>query len=325
MARDLRGAAVVVTGASSGIGRATALRFARAGARVALAARGGAALREVEGEITALGAEALSVECDVTDEEAVEALARRAEERFGRIDVWVNDAGVYEMGRFEDLPDEVFRRVLDVNFFGVVNGARAALRRFRRQGTGTLVNVASIDGKVPAPYGSAYAASKHAVVAFSGALRQELLLDGARGVHVCTVLPATIDTPLFQHGANYTGYQVKALPPVYAPGRVARVIVDLARRPRREALVGTSAHVFAALFKVAPGLVERFFARTVHRQHLRHRHASADTPGNAFATQGPHGESGGWMRPPSRRRRAAAFGVPVALAAGALWARARAG
>jgi len=323
MGRDLRGSAVVVTGASSGIGRATALRFARDGCRLVLAARDGAALRGVAAVIEGRGGSALAVECDVSDEDAVEAVARRCEEAYGRIDVWVNNAGIYEMGRFEDLPEEVFRRVLETNFLGTVNGARAALGRFRRQASGTLIHVAALDGRLPAPYASAYAASKHAVVGFSGCLRQELLLDGLREVHVCTVLPGTIDTPLFQHGANYTGLEVKALPPVYAPDRVARAIVDLARLPRREVVVGASAHVFAALFKVAPGLVERVLARSVHRRHLRHRHAAPDSPGNAFASTGPHGETGGWRARPSWTRRAATFGLPAALAAGVLWARAR--
>ena len=215
--------------------------------------------------------------------------------------------------------------MLDVNLHGTVNGARAALARFRRQGTGVLVNVASIDGRIPAPYATAYAASKHAVLGFTGALRQELRLAGARGISVCAVLPATIDTPLFQHVANYTGVEVKAMPPVYAPEQAARAIVALAQRPRREALVGRSAHVFAALHRLAPALVEAVFARAVHRRHLRHRHAVADTPGNAFAPARPSGVSGGWRRPPSRRRSALALGIPAVAAAGLLWARARTG
>lgn len=325
MEREADGPVAVVTGASSGIGRATAVLFAREGARVALAARSVAALREVETEIARAGGRALVVECDVSDGDAVEEVARRAEEAFGRIDVWVNGAGVYEMGRFEDLPEEVFRRVLDVNFHGTVHGARAALARFRRQGRGVLVNVASIDGRLPAPYATAYAASKHAVLGFTGSLRQELRLARLRGVSVCAVLPATIDTPLFQHVANYTGVAVKAMPPVYAPEQVARAIVRLARRPRREALVGTSAHVFAALHRLAPSLVERLFALGVRRNHLRHRRAVADTPGNAFAPRGPTGVTGGWRRPPSARRRAAAVGLPAAAAAGLLWAWSRPG
>jgi hypothetical protein len=177
------------------------------------------------------------------------------------------------------------------------------------------VNVSSIDGRVAVPYTTAYAASKHAVVGFSNALRQELRLGGARDVHVCVVLPATIDTPLFQHAANFTGAQVVAMPPVYPPERVARAIVRLARRPRRETLVGTRAHLLSALWTLAPALVERVLARQVDRSHLKHRRATADTPGNAFAPAGPEAETGGWIRPARRLRRAAAIALPVAAAA----------
>jgi short-subunit dehydrogenase len=320
MARGLSGKVVVVTGASSGIGRATALRFARAGAAVVIAARGHDALAEVRRELQGLGAAALAIECDVADEDAVERLAEEAERALGPIAVWVNDAGVYAMGRFEETPPEVFRRVIETNFIGTVHGTRAALRRFARAGAGTVVNVASIDGRVATPYVAAYAASKHAVVGFSASVRQELRLAGARGVHVCVVLPATMDTPLFQHAANFTGAPVRAMPPVYSPDRVARAIVSLARTPRREVLVGTSAHVMSALWTLAPALAERLFARMTDVGHLR-RGAAPETLGNAFSPRRPAAVSGGWRRRRPWARRAVMVGVPAALIAGALWAR----
>jgi NAD(P)-dependent dehydrogenase (short-subunit alcohol dehydrogenase family) len=320
MAKRLAGKVVVLTGASSGIGRAAALRFAREGAAVCLAARSREALDTVRREVEGAGGRAAAFECDVSDEEQVERLAREAEGALGPIDVWVNDAGIFAMGRFEDTPPEVFRKVVETDFMGTVHGTRAALRRFEARGRGTVVNVASIDGRVAAPYTAAYAASKHAVVGFSAAIRQELRLEGRRSIHVCTVLPATIDTPLFQKAANFTGEQVRAMPPVYSPERAARVIVALALRPRREALVGTGAYLLSALWALAPAAAEALVARRVRRSHPRPGHAAGESDGNTFGPTRPEGATGGWRR--SRRRRLAALVLPAAaVLAGAAWLR----
>src|SRR5438874_9403287 len=152
----LRDAVVVVTGASSGIGRATALAFAKHGASVVLAARRESMLREVANQCQMFGGDAAVVPMDVTDEAAVETLGRRAIERFGRIDVWINNAGVSLFSRFEETPPDAFRRVIETNLFGYVYGARIALRRFRDQGYGLLINNASIVAEVSQPYTSAY-------------------------------------------------------------------------------------------------------------------------------------------------------------------------
>jgi short-subunit dehydrogenase len=320
MAKRLAGKVVVVTGASSGIGRAAALRFAREGAAVCLAARSREALEAVRAELEGAGGRATVVECDVSDEDQVERLASEAEAALGPLDVWVNDAGVFAMGRFEDTPPEVFRKVLETDFMGTVHGTRSALRRFQARGRGTVINVASIDGRIAAPFTAAYAASKHAVVGFSAAVRQELRLEGKRGIHLCTVLPATIDTPLFQKAANFTGEPVRATPPVYSPERAARVIVSLALRPRREALVGTSAHLMSALWALAPAAAEALLARAVRKRHLHPGRAAAESVGNTFGPTRPEAATGGWRR--SRRRRLAAIALPAAaVLAGAVWLR----
>jgi len=312
--RALADSVVVVTGASSGIGRASALAFAERGARVVVAARREEALRGLASEC----GDALAVPTDVTDEAAVQELARRAVETYGRIDVWFNNAGVYLLGRFEDTPPEAFRQVVETNFFGAVHGARAALPRFRSQGNGTLINTASILGRVAGPYLSAYSASKFAIRGLTGALRQEL--RGAGDIHACAVLPAPIDTPLFRHTANYTGRAVKPPRPVYDADQVARAVVSLAERPRKEVIVGGSGRMLAVQQRLSLRLGE--WGSAVYIEADTFADGSAPpTDGNLYApVRGRETVGDGW-RSNVVLRSAPALLAAALPAAGLIWLR----
>lgn len=320
MAKKLRDAVVVVTGASSGIGRATAVAFAREGARVVVAARREEPLNAVVAECGRLGTRAVAVPTDVANEAAVQELARRAVEAFGRIDVWVNNAAVALFGRFEETPSDVYRQVIETDLFGYIYGARAVLPVFHAQGRGVLINTGSMVSVVPVPYLSAYAVAKQGVRALGESLRQELALEKASEIHVSTVMPATIDTPLFQHAGNYTGRTPKAMPPVYPPELVAKTIVAQAKagKPRREVFVGNAARLARGQFLLSPAATERAVATMVDQQHLTDEPAPRSA-GNVLAPV-PEGTTatGGWQgKEQTRLRQAAAVGlaaVPAALA-----------
>lgn len=321
-------AVVVITGASSGIGKAAALELAGRGAALVLAARRPEALEAAAAECRELGARALAVPTDVADEAAVRELVRRALAEYGRIDAWINNAAVMAAGRFAETSPEAFRRVMETNFFGYVHGARAALPVFRRQGRGVLINNASMMARLAEPYFSAYVASKHAVRGLGMSLRQELHLEQARRIHVCTLMPAAIDTPFFQHSANYSGRVLQAIPPVYPAAKVAKAMADCIENPRREFFVGNAGRLFNLQFRLSQAWGERLLARAVARLHFRRYEGTPATDGNVLAPMaGGTGVSGGWLPGPRRRRlrrgATAAFAVGAAALLAALFRRMR--
>ncbi|MBX3222633.1 MAG: SDR family NAD(P)-dependent oxidoreductase [Labilithrix sp.] len=288
----LEGAVVVLTGASSGIGRVTAKMFARRHAKLVLAARGAEALQEVVKRCVDLGGEAIAVPTDVRDESQVLALRDAAIARFGRIDVWVNDAASYLVGNLEDVPSDLVRGLIETNVIGAFNGAKAALTQFRKQGRGVLISVGALAGRAPYAKASAYCASKHAVHAMNAALRQELV---GTDIHACIVAPASVDTPLFDHAANYTGLELYATTPTYPPQRVARAILRCAARPRREVFVGGAPLVMTLLHLFLPWLYERIRPELAVESHLGPTPAPK-IAGNIPETLPPYDDDAGWRR-----------------------------
>jgi len=281
---------VVVTGASSGLGRATAVQFAAKSYKVVLAARRLEALEQTERLCREAGGDALCVVTDVTREEDVNRLMRVALAVNGAIDVWVNNAGVTLFGPLEEAPFEDHRRVLETNVFGPILCARAVVPIFRKQGRGVMINVGSILGKVGQPFVPSYVISKFALRGLTDALRAELA--ELRNVHICNIYPYAMDTPHFESGGNSTGRAAHPMPPTQSPEKVARVIVKLAEHPRRERHVPRYAVLGLALHALMPRPVERAIADS-----LRHWHFGSGTggrsQGNLFApTHDPPGVHG---------------------------------
>jgi NAD(P)-dependent dehydrogenase (short-subunit alcohol dehydrogenase family) len=267
---------VVLTGASSGIGRAAALAFARRGDRLVLAARG---LADLEKVAASCGGSPLVVPTDISERSEVEELAEAAVERFGRIDVWADTAAVMAYGKFEDVPPEVFDRVVTTDLLGAANVARAALKVFRRQGNGTLILCGSLLGHITAPYMSSYVTSKWGLRGLARTLRQET--HDAPGINVCQLVPGSVDTPIYTSAANYAGFVGRPPPPVDTAERMGAGILRLADRPRRELSVGAANRFTEFGFKALPPVYDALVGPMMDRLGLSGRPV-APGHGNVF-------------------------------------------
>lgn len=253
MIRKLSGTTAVITGATSGIGLETAREFAKSGAKVVVAGRRKERLLELVGEIEAAGGQALAVPTDVAEQAQVEALIAETVERFGRVDVLVNNAGVAIASRFEEMPLEDFRRLMDVNFWGAVYACRAAVPQMRKQRGGVILNVSSIFGKRGMPFETGYCAGKFALAGFSEALRAELMSEN---IDVCTIYPGAVETEIFDAAANSTGLEVPGFVPKFPAGQMARLIVQTARFPQAEVVAAFDAQAINIAKTFAPALVD---------------------------------------------------------------------
>src|SRR3954451_2377190 len=248
--KPLKEQVMVITGATSGIGLATAKRAAERGARVVLCSRNESGLQEAVAQIEESGGTARGVVADVSSPEDVERLAASAIEEFGSVNTWVNNAGVSFYGRLTEVALEDMRQLFEVNFWGMVHGARAAVPRLRATG-GALINIGSIVSDRAIPLQGAYSASKHAVKGFTDALRMELQEEGAP-ISVTLIKPSAIDTPYFQHAKNYMEVRPKPPAPVYAPEVVANAILFSAENPERDVFVGAGGKAISAGGNYAP-------------------------------------------------------------------------
>lgn len=271
---------MVITGASSGIGLSTALMAAERGAKLVLIARSGDTLEDIRRGLQDTGAEAIVCPADVADRGALEAAAQKAVERWGRIDTWINDAGVSIYGRLDEVSDEDNRRLFETNFWGVVNGSLVALPYLRRDG-GALVNVGSEVSDAVVPLQGMYSASKHAVKGFTDALRVEIELLDKAPVEIVLIQPTAVDTPYPQHAANYMAQEPKLPTPMIEPEDVAEAILKAAEEGGRDVKVGAMSKLNTLTSKLMPSVGDRISAMQADRQQ-RPEAATRDRDGALY-------------------------------------------
>jgi NAD(P)-dependent dehydrogenase (short-subunit alcohol dehydrogenase family) len=274
---------VALMGASSGIGRETALRFAERGARVVVSARSEEGLNSLVEEVRDKGGQATAIPAEVTDFEQVKAVANAAVEKYGRLDTWVHLAAVGLFATFEQTTPEEFARVIDVNLMGQVYGAMAALPHLKREGRGALIHISSVEAKRSFPFHSAYGASKHGIDGFLEALRVELKHEGWP-ISVTQVMPATINTPFFDKGRTKLGVKPVGIPPIYEPETVANVILYAAENPARDLVSGGAAQALIINQRLSPRMLDTVLAtRAGFSPQLTDEPRSKDDPDNLYA------------------------------------------
>ncbi len=245
---------VVITGGSSGIGRSTGVLFARRGWQVGLIARGRQGLSESAHDIVAAGSRVATARADVTDGDALSAAAKAITEQLGPIDVWINCAGNGVYGRFDDVPEEDFRRVTDVTYHGTVNGTRVALANMRKRGQGVIINVCSAAAFHGLPLMSSYAGAKAAVRAFGEAVRAELRLERSQ-IRLRSVFPPAVNTPFFSHAISHMGWPARPVGPVYQPQVIAEGIWLAVKHGKADTVVSGTAAAFSLACRISPALI----------------------------------------------------------------------
>jgi NAD(P)-dependent dehydrogenase (short-subunit alcohol dehydrogenase family) len=292
--RALAGKVVVITGASSGIGRAAAKAFGTEGARLVLAARDEEALFDVLDECTECGTDALAVLTDVTSSEQMRTLAESAAAfGHGRIDIWINNAGVGAVGSFEETPLDAHEQVIQTDLIGYLRGAYVAWPYFKSQQSGILINTLSVGSWVPQPYAAAYSASKFGLRGLTEALRGEL--TEFPDIHICDIYPAVMDTPGFRDGGNYTGHALTPPPPVYDPHLVAKAMVACAIKPRTSTTVGAAARAARLAHFLVPGF--SYLSGWLTRRGIQRSAQASRSSGNLFApTDFIRSVEGGWRK-----------------------------
>ncbi|MBF2048528.1 MAG: SDR family oxidoreductase [Elainella sp. C42_A2020_010] len=272
---------VAIAGASSGIGRITALNFAKKGAKLIVSGRKPEKLESLMNEIRSFGSEVVSVMADVADFHQVNAIADKAIETYGRLDTWVHIPGVAVFALFEETTPEEFKRVIDVNLMGQVYGAMAALPHLKREGRGALIHISSIEGVRSLPYQSSYSAAKHGIEGFLDSLRVELMHDDIP-ISVTSIKPAVINTPFWNNALTKLGVKPMGIPPYYDPELVADAILYSAVHPTRDYYVGDVARVLDTLQKLSPSLVDALLLQIGFKYQRSDEPKSPDDRNNVY-------------------------------------------
>lgn len=267
---------VIITGAGSGIGKAAVDRLSTEEYVLVLAGRREKALRESAKLTQGKKAHAHIGPIDVSNENHAKGLVNDVVERFGKVDVLVNNASVYCVGKFEKIPENIFRQVIDINLYGYINMIRAVLPHMIEQGNGNIINIVSVDGIIPSPYATPYTTSKFALTGYLKALRSEIK---GKNIHVGNIYPSSVNTPLYYYCGNYAGKKIKPMNPVFSPEKVAKEIQKKINRPGGDSIVGWYGKLGVFFHKITPGLIETVFDRQIKKNHFKNV-SVMDTSGN---------------------------------------------